>query len=235
MSSCGNWLPALTIGIFLYGCSDGGSGDGNGGATGGNPSPTTPVLRDSYPANVHPAGPAPVNCLPPGAATLSVMQKLNSFWQSSVQACGCDAYLLANGCYRNGFVTAQAYGYIFYHGAFLDELDMQSGSPLPADFFMAHEFGHNIQLALNLNPPGKFKELQADCLAGYYVGFQARQGLVSQSEVIRTFQFACSIGDPMLSPWWASGSHGVCAERVAALQQGFDGYHAGRLPGQACP
>jgi hypothetical protein len=233
MTRSGKWLPILTVSLVVSGC-DGGGSDGNGGNTPNN-SPTTPTLRDSFPANVHPAGPTPFGCLAPGAATQAVMQKLNSFWQSTVRACACDSVRLANGCFGNGFVTSQAYGHIFYDAAFLDDVDRRSGSPLPADFFMAHEFGHNIQLALNLSPPGKFFELQADCLGGYYVGFQARKGFVSQSEVIRTFQFACTIGDPMISPWWASGAHGVCTERVAALQRGFDGYNSGWLPGQACP
>lgn len=218
--------------ILLATClaSCGGGGDGDGGGNAGNAS-NSGNARTSFPANVYPVGSPPHACLPPGVATQAVMQKLNSFWQSGVVACGCDWIMVSGQCYRNGFVTPAGYGYIFYDAAYLDELDAVTGSPLPADFFMAHEFGHNIQLALNLSRPGKFMELQADCLGGYYVGFQERQGAVNRSELIRTFEFACSIGDP----WWLVGSHGTCVERVAALQQGYNGYNQGRLPGQACP
>jgi predicted metalloprotease len=166
------------------------------------------------------------------------MQKLNAFWESNVVACACQADAYAAGCTRNAFVVPAGYGYIFYDAYFLDALDSTTGSTLPADFLMAHEFGHNIQLALGLNFPGKASkaiELQADCLGGYYVGFQAKSGQVTSSEVISTFQFACSIGDPYASPWWAPGAHGVCVERTNALQQGINGYIAGLLPGQACP
>jgi predicted metalloprotease len=220
----------LLTSTLLAACSGGGEDDGASAAP-PNPAPTS---RDSYPAAVFPVAPSPFVCLPPGIATQAVMQKLNAFWQSGVVACGCDATQLAMGCRQNAFVSGNAYGYIFYDANFLNQVDAQSGSPLPADFLMAHEFGHNIQLALNLNRPGKLKELQADCLGGYYVGHQSRIGAVNQSELVRTFQFACAIGDPFVSNWWDQ-THGTCAERVAALQQGIAGNVAGGLPGQACP
>ncbi len=194
-------------------------------------------LRNSFPAKVIPIGPPPFACGPPfegpGATTQAVMQKLNSFWESGVIACPCQADAHTAGCTNNGFVSQV--GYIFYDRNFLNVLDSASQSTLPADFFIAHEFGHNIQLGLGLNPPGKFKELQADCLGGYYVGFQQKSGQVKSSDVVKTFNFACTIGDPSISPWWVQGSHGTCPERVNAVQQGVDGYFAELLPGQACP
>jgi predicted metalloprotease len=161
------------------------------------------------------------------------MQKLNAFWQSGVIACGCDPGTLASGCAHNAFVTPFGYGYIYYDADYLNTLDAQ-GSTLPADFLMAHEFGHNIQLALSLSPPGKFRELQADCLGGFYVGFQIRTGQVQQADLMQAFNFSCAIGDPFPSNWW-DPTHGTCQERVAALSGGIDGYLAGLLPGQACP
>jgi hypothetical protein len=222
-------LYSMLLAVFLVGCGSGGGGEES---SDNNNTSNSPGPRTSYAAGVFPTGPSPYTCMPPGVATQSVMQKLNRFWQSGVVACGCDWFLLSAKCYRNGFVEpGTGYGYIYYDAAYLNEIDALSGSTLPADFFMAHEFGHNIQLALNLFRTGKLMELQADCLGGYFVGSQVRQGAVNQSELIRTFNFACSIGDP----WWLVGSHGTCAERVAALQQGIDGYNQGRLPGQACP
>lgn len=219
-------LFLLALGVAaIIGSGGGGGGDGDDGQ--GEP-------RNSYPANVAPSGPSPFGCPAPGVATQAVMQKLNDFWESNVQACSCDAFLLAQGCAQNGFVTPDAYGYIFYDAQFLNQLDQISGSALPADFFMAHEFAHNIQLRLGLNPPGKLKELQADCLGGYYVGYQARSGQVSFPELQRTFEFSCSIGDPFVSNWW-DPTHGTCPERVAAVQAGFQGHMSGGLPGQACP
>lgn len=201
---------------------------------GGDETTVAKASVDSFPARVTAFAPPPFACGQPGEATQSAMKKLNSFWQSNVIACACQADALANSCAGNAVVYGNGYGYIFYDRNFLAVVDAATGSPLPADFFLSHEFGHNIQMALSLNPPGKNKELQADCLGGFYVGYQAKTGQVTAGEVLKTFQFACSIGDPTISPWWVSGAHGVCTERAASLQRGIDGYFSGLLPGQAC-
>ena len=203
-------------------------------ACGGGDSASVKAMIDSFPARVAALGPPPFACGQPGQATLDVLQKLNAFWQSNVIACACQSDALANGCASNAIVYRSGYGYIFFDRNYLTSIDAATGSPLPADFFLSHEFGHNIQMALGLNLPGKGMELQADCLGGFYVGYQAKTGQVTSTEVLKTFQFACSIGDPVVSPWWVSGAHGVCTERAAALQRGIDGYFAGLLPGQAC-
>lgn len=219
------WLAIVSM--FIASCSGGGGGD----------SPAQPQSgpKDSYPVGARPltfppfvVGPANA----PGPGTVAVMQKLNRFWGSQVEAYACGPDALLAGCYMNAMVPGL--GYIFYDRNLLNALDM-SGSMLPADFFMAHEFGHNVQLALRLQTFGKNIELQADCLGGFYVGSQDRAGAVRQSDVLNAVTFACQIGDPMVSPWWATGAHGTCPERVAALQQGLAGYWAGLLPGQACP
>lgn len=220
----------LVTSIVLTACG-GGSDNGGGGTS------TTQGPRNSYPANVQPVSSlTPPGCLPPGSATQAVMQKLNAFWESGVRACACDVNVLPM-CSGNGFATPEWPGHIFFDAGFLNYLDASTGSYLPADFFMAHEFGHNIQIKLGLgqNSPGIVRELQADCIGGYYVGFQSRSGGVGIAEVLKAFQFACSIGDPTGTPWWDPRAHGSCADRVAAAQRGYDGYFRGALPGQACP
>ena len=188
----------------------------------------------SYPANVVPSSAPPLTCGATGAATQAVMADLNSFWQSRVMACSCRADAYAAGCTGNAFVLGGAgYGYIYYDANLLNLLDLNTGSSLPADMVLAHEFGHNIQLALGLpSSAPKYKELQADCLAGFYVGSRIRRGLATQAGVLGVFATACQIGDPTASPWWG---HGTCNERVAALQSGIAGFLNGLLPGAACP
>lgn len=227
----GLWL-AMIAQLLLIGCGGGGGGGSDG--NGDSPSNSPPPPQTSFAINISPQGPPPYTCLPPGATTQLVLQKLNSFWKSNVHACACDYDLLAMMCAHNGFVTPYGYGYIFYDRDFLQSIDTTSRSTLPADFFLAHEFAHNIQLALNLNPPGKLRELQADCLGGFYVGYQAKSGQINQTDLFQAFNFACSIGDPFISNWW-DPTHGTCPERVAAMQTGFNGYFQGLLPGQACP
>ena len=219
----------LGVAICALGISACGGSDPGPSTTGPSPSSSP---QDSFPLHAAPIFSPPFLCGPQGPATVNVMQRLNAFWQSNVIACSCQTDAFLAGCSHNAMVPAL--GYIFYDAAFLTGLDGTAGSPLPADFFMAHEFGHNVQLQLGLAPIGKNRELQADCLGGYFVGNQIRHG-ASQSEVLTTFTFACQIGDPFASPWWQTGAHGTCPERVSALQLGIAGYLNGLLPGQACP
>jgi len=160
------------------------------------------------------------------------MADLNQFWQSSVVACTCQSD--APGICQGGAFVGTDPGYIYFDVYALERLDQISGSRLPADMVMAHEFGHSVQGWLGVGTVGKFRELQADCLAGFYVGSRIRRGGVSQSDISSTFATACSYGDPYLAPWYAPGTHGVCQERVAALNQGMIGNLAGALPLQAC-
>jgi predicted metalloprotease len=161
------------------------------------------------------------------------VQDLNQFWQSSVNACSCQLDA-PSVCVGGGFVGGDP-GYVYYDAQALNRLDQLSGSRLPADMVLAHEFGHSIQLWLGLQSSGKSRELQADCLAGYYIGSRVRRGLATQADVANTFGTACRYGDPYLAPWYSPGAHGVCQERVAALTQGISGNLNGALPGQACP
>jgi hypothetical protein len=186
--------------------------------------------QSSYPAHAAPTTPPPYLCIAPGSGTQTLMQRLNAFWQSQVIACACDSWALAQGCAGNAF---GGNGYIYYDREFLNAIDLQSGSALAGDFFMAHEFAHSIQTALGVRLPGKLKELQADCLGGYYVGHQIHQGQVTQPALVSAFNFACSIGDPFVSGWWDS-THGVCPERVTALQRGISGYFSNIPPLNAC-
>lgn len=126
-------------------------------------------------------------------------------------------------------------GYIYYDSFALDQLDQISGNSLPADMVMAHEFGHTIQIWLSLSSVGKARELQADCLAGFYIGSRVRRRAATRQEVGTAFAAACNYGDPYLAPWYEPGAHGTCTERVGAVQQGITGQLSGYLPGQACP
>ena len=187
----------------------------------------------SYPAGVQRLAAPQYSCGAPGAITQEVMQDLNRFWQSSVFACAC-SFDAPPVCFGGAFVGSDP-GYIYYDVRAMDQLDQITGSRLPADMVMAHEFGHSVQVWLGLQSFGKQRELQADCLSGYYLGSRVRRGLASQSDLASTFAVACSYGDPYLAPWFEPGAHGVCQERVAALNQGIAGNLSGYLPGQTCP
>lgn len=221
----------ISLVIMLLGCDGLYGGDVNGGPQ--VPPPFVPASCPSYPANVSVGTNPPFNCGLPGPTTLEVVSDLNAFWRSNAQACTCQSD--APNCAMNGFVSRAGPAYIYYDPLFLDQLDRQSGSRLPADYFMAHEYGHAIQFSNNLSTAGVFLELQADCLAGFYTGNRVCRQTVSQADVIATFMFACQSGDPFQSPWWQTGAHGTCEQRASALRQGLNGYLGGLQPLAACP
>lgn len=197
-----------------------------GGSDSGSP--------DTFPAHVSPSSAPPLTCGPIGQATVDVMKDLNYFWQSSAVACSCQ--FDAPTCQGNAMVLDNGYGYIYFDANLLDSTYFSTGSRLPSDMVVAHEFGHNIQLALNLPASlNKFRELQADCLAGFYVGSRVKRQLVNQYDLVQAFGAACGFGDSASTPWWGQDAHGTCSERVAAVQAGIQGFLSGLLPGQACP
>lgn len=202
---------------------------------GGCDSPLGENRNRTFAANIAPLAAAPYQCGPRGPSTESVMLDLNFFWQSRAIACSCLNDSLASGCANNAVVYGNGFGYIFYDPNLLNSADA-SGSRLPADMIMAHEFGHNVQLALQF--PHTFaisRELQADCLAGFYIGSRIQRQTVTEVDVTRAFQLACTNGDSSDTPWWAPSAHGSCQQRVNAVQTGIGGFLAGVLPGQACP
>lgn len=215
----------LGLSLIFTGCG----GDGK------TPTPApAPVLASSFGANVAPVGPPPYSCGQGGPFTSAAMADLNRFWRSASISCNCQADA-AQFCTNNAAAGGILYGYVFYDGQFLDSMAAANGV-LATNLFLAHEFGHNIQTGFGLpSSNGKYKELQADCFAGFYAGFKIHSGAVSQADIAGAFRNSCQIGDANFSPWWLPGAHGTCVERVAALDGGIRGYLGGLTPFAACP
>ncbi|MGF1860596.1 hypothetical protein [Photobacterium profundum] len=169
-----------------------------------------------------------------GEDTIKIMSDLNSFWGSSVKACSCLLDAMSGGCLNNAFVLNSDIGYIYFDAGFQNEMDLVVGNKSASDWLMGHEFGHNIQINMSLITFGKQKELQADCLSGYFFGYRECQGEIKENDIVAAMQGACSAGDSFISGWW-DNTHGTCQERVSATMQGLDGYRLGFLPSEACP
>jgi predicted metalloprotease len=122
---------------------------------------------------------------------------------------------------------------IYYDRDQLTYFDRVSGSTVPSDIWLAHEYGHAVQLALRLQV--RHTELQADCLAGFYLGARVCAGTARQTDILATFQTFCFAGGPPGSTWFNPGVHGSCPERVSAVQRGLNGYLGGLSPGASCP
>lgn len=87
-------------------------------------------------------------------------------------------------------------------------------------FILAHEFAHNLQfrhgLKFNYILPmlsTKIKELQADCIAGYFLRAHNEVKLETQLQLKTLIE---AIGDPH-----SVGDHGMAADRQAAFQAGI--------------
>lgn len=237
LASC---LVVMFMWAVLPGC--GGGGDSPPQQSGGD---TKSVPTVSFPMNIAPLADPPFQCGDPSLRTQAAIQKLNLFWGSKVKACACGKDAEAE-CKRNAFVWLIntfdlrhiGLGYIFYDADFLQELDSDMKSDLPADYVLAHEFGHNIHRIRGDNTfflNSKTAELSADCLAGFYVGNQVQSGQVKSDDVTSTINLACNIGDQGSSLWFESGAHGTCGERVNNMRQGIDKFLGGKKPEEACP
>jgi hypothetical protein len=202
-----------------------------------DPTDPTDPMCPSFGVGSTPLGPpAFAVCGQPGANTAVFMNDINLFWGSSMVACACDSPdALQAGCQNNGMVLGATPGYIYYDRAILAQLTASTGLGLSAAWFMAHEAGHNVQIAFNLPASsGKNRELGADCLAGYFIGWLACTGRVPWSYTDAAFATACQIGDPFVSPWFAHQAHGTCAERQQAVSLGLRGFGNGQVPWVAC-
>lgn len=193
---------------------------------------TEPVVDSSgactkYNFNIAPNNFPITSCGTPGPLTVDVMNKMNDFWGSGVEACSVPGI-------NNGLVQDLDPARIYYDPLLLGSWAAYYNTPLPSNIFLAHEYGHAIQNGLLLTNP--YKELQADCLAGYYMGFESCEGNISEADLIATYTNFCSIGDTATSTvWWDTSVHGTCAQRISNIQQGFNGYNQGLLVGAACP
>ncbi|MEV6346363.1 neutral zinc metallopeptidase [Actinoplanes sp. NPDC051851] len=92
-------------------------------------------------------------------------------------------------------------------------------------YLLAHEYAHGIQARLGIQKRFTIQqELQADCMAGAFIGDEQRAGaLVLQEgdteELARGLE---SVGDDPGQPWFAEGAHGSAEQRTESFEQGFN-------------
>ena len=91
---------------------------------------------------------------------------------------------------------------------------------MAVSYVVAHEYGHNVQLErgeLGRSPMALPTELNADCLAGTWLGWDYGQGRVSSEGIQQVLDAAEAVGDfDYLSPQ----HHGTPAQRRDAVETG---------------
>jgi predicted metalloprotease len=91
-------------------------------------------------------------------------------------------------------------------------------------YLLGHEYAHAIQLRLGIQKQFTIQqELQADCMAGAYIGDMERQKRLTLQEG-DTEELAAgleAVGDDPGQPWFAEGSHGTAKQRTQAFANGY--------------
>ena len=129
--------------------------------------------------------------------------------------------------------------------SFFDQLDRQFGAPgdFAQAYVLAHEIGHHVQnltgtekamrSAVQRNPAAGNElsvamELQADCYAGVWAHFAAREGIIEPGDLDEGLGAAAAVGDDRLQQMSTgrvnpeSFTHGSSADRTAWFRTGLD-------------
>ncbi|PLZ84101.1 metalloprotease [Fischerella muscicola CCMEE 5323] len=92
-------------------------------------------------------------------------------------------------------------------------------------YLIAHEYAHAMQTAFEFNSRvTPISELQADCLAGVYIGLIPNIVFDNQ-DILEIASFAYRIGD---YAWWSRHHHGTPKQRVQAVVIGLRGATNGK-------
>ena len=118
---------------------------------------------------------------------------------------------------------------------FYDELRSRFGAPgdFAQAYVLAHEVGHHVQTLLgdnfgSTNAGSVRRELQADCYAGIWGSFMAREGVLEAGDVEEGIGAAAAVGDDRLQRT-STGTihpetftHGTSAQRVNWFRRGLE-------------
>jgi uncharacterized protein len=97
-------------------------------------------------------------------------------------------------------------------------------------YLLGHEYGHGIQVRLGIEYQFTIEqELQADCMAGAYIGDSVKAGALelADGDLEEFREGLLAVGDDPDVPWFAPGAHGTAQQRTGAF---FDGYEDSLSP-----
>ncbi|WP_433393732.1 neutral zinc metallopeptidase [Micromonospora sp. KLBMP9576] len=92
-------------------------------------------------------------------------------------------------------------------------------------YLLGHEYAHGIQTRLGIRYSYTIEqELQADCMAGAYLGDSVRaKALALDAGDLDEFREGLlAVGDAPDQPWFAEGSHGTAEQRTEAFFRGYE-------------
>jgi predicted metalloprotease len=92
-------------------------------------------------------------------------------------------------------------------------------------YLLGHEYAHGVQVRLGIRYDFTIsQELQADCMAGAYLGDTIRDGALrlQEGDLDEFRRGLLAVGDDPGQPWFAEGAHGTAEQRTAAFFNGYE-------------
>jgi uncharacterized protein len=91
-------------------------------------------------------------------------------------------------------------------------------------YLLGHEYSHGIQVRLGIQYEYTIQqELQADCMAGAYIGDSEKSGglTVEDGDIEELRQGLLAVGDDPSVPWFQPGAHGTAEQRTQSFFEGY--------------
>lgn len=92
-------------------------------------------------------------------------------------------------------------------------------------YLLGHEYAHAVQVRLRIRHDFTIQqELQADCMAGAYLGDSVRSGAITldDGDLDELRVGLLAVADDPDQPWFAEGSHGTVEQRTDAFFAGYE-------------
>ena len=125
---------------------------------------------------------------------------------------------------RNNAVYCSDGDFIAYDVGFAVEAFTHIGDAF-LYYLLGHEYAHAVQIRMGIQYRFTIEqELQADCMAGAYLGDSVRGGVlrVQQGDLDEFRRGLLAVGDNPDIPWFAPGAHGTPVQRTAAFFAGYE-------------
>jgi predicted metalloprotease len=92
-------------------------------------------------------------------------------------------------------------------------------------YLLGHEYAHAVQVRLGIQYRFTIEqELQADCMAGAYIGDSVKAGTLTleRGDIDELRQGLLAVGDDPGQPWFAPDAHGTAEQRTNAFFEGYE-------------
>ncbi|WP_091652809.1 neutral zinc metallopeptidase [Micromonospora pallida] len=125
---------------------------------------------------------------------------------------------------RNNAVYCPAGDFIAYDVAWAVAAFRQIGDAF-LYYLLGHEYAHGVQARLGVRHEFTIEqELQADCMAGAYLGGSVQAGVLAleDGDLAEFREGLLAVGDEPGQPWFAEGSHGTARQRTEAFFSGYE-------------